>query len=257
MNNWITQDPKNPLYPNLIWSKPENVSTLGNILLIGGNQYDFKNLATIYTSLSSLRIKNIKLVLPNILKKTLRLDSTIAEYLDSTPSGSLARKGLDNLLAFSSWADLIIIGGDLGKNAETRLLIEEFVSKNSKPLIYTQDSYFINPKANNLFVHINSLSYHQKFFNDIKSERFIKQKASLIQTIQSFHEISKTFPQALLTINENNVILSYDKKTVLTPILCPEKDILNKLVSQTAFYLAAFKDKTYPAICTAIAETCL
>ena len=46
------------------------------------------------------------------------------EYAPSTPSGSFSTQALGELQAMANWADGTLIAGDIGRNSETAILLE-------------------------------------------------------------------------------------------------------------------------------------
>ncbi len=81
----------------------------------------------------------IHVALPDALRKLVGVNE-YTNYLPSTPSGSFAKQGLAELLSLSDWADMILIIGDLGRNSETTILLEQFLAKYSGPLTITRDA---------------------------------------------------------------------------------------------------------------------
>src|SRR6185312_2009701 len=62
------------------------------------------------------------------------------EYAPSTPSGSFSQKALAELLSLSQWAEGVLLAGDLGRNSETAILLEQFSQKYAGQLTITQDA---------------------------------------------------------------------------------------------------------------------
>ncbi len=147
---WHKQDPKQPLFPDLLWSRPENRAHAGKLLVIGGNLHGFSAAAEAYSEATKAGIGTARVLLPDSLQKTVGRVLEAGEYAPSTPSGSFSQKALAELLAMSQWADATLLAGDFGRNSETAILLEQFILKYSGQLAIAKDTadYFISaPRA--------------------------------------------------------------------------------------------------------------
>src|SRR5690348_6592497 len=116
---WYKQTLDKPLFPKLAWSRPETKQTAGKLLIIGGNLHGFAAPAEAFTHAKAAGIGTTKVLLPNALQKTVGTMLETGEYAPSTPSGSFSKAALDTWLDFSTWADGILLAGDIGRNSET------------------------------------------------------------------------------------------------------------------------------------------
>lgn len=136
---WLKQTQDKPLFPDLLWSRPERRDQAGKLLIIGGNQYGFSAAAEAFAAASSAGIGVSRVLLPSKLKSTVSALFPEAEFAPSTPSGSFARVGLADWLEAAAWADGVLLAGDIGHNSETALVLESFMSKYSGQLTIAQD----------------------------------------------------------------------------------------------------------------------
>src|SRR5574337_963690 len=104
MDNWLKQNTDSPLFPDLIWSRPENKRHAGKLLIIGGNAHGFAAPAAAFAAAGRAGRGSMRVILPQVLQKTLRKSFSEAEYAPSTPSGSFARAALAMLLEHAEWA---------------------------------------------------------------------------------------------------------------------------------------------------------
>ena len=141
MNNtyWHRQTKDKPLFPNLLWSRPENRAHAGKLLIAGGNSYGFAAPAEAFAAASKAGIGRARVLLPDSLQKTLKAFEA-GEYAPSTPSGSFSQRALAEVLASSNWADGVLLAGDFGRNSETAILLENFVQKFVGQLTITKDA---------------------------------------------------------------------------------------------------------------------
>lgn len=146
---WQRQDPGKPLFPDLLWSHPENKQYAGKLLIVGGNAHGFAAPAEAYQEAEKVGIGVARVLLPDALQKTVGKIFLAGEYAPSTPSGSFSQKALAELLSMAQWADGVLIDGDLGRNSETAILLEKFVSKYTGQLTLSSDAadYFITPQT--------------------------------------------------------------------------------------------------------------
>ncbi|HSH17774.1 MAG TPA: hypothetical protein VK978_00160 [Candidatus Saccharimonadales bacterium] len=137
---WHKQTPDKPLYPDMLWSRPENAAFAGKLLIVGGNLYGFANAAAAYAESRKAGIGVARVLLPDALQKTVGKVFEAGEYAPSTPSGSFGQRALGELLPMAAWADGTLLAGDLGRNSETAILLEKFSDKYSGQLTLTCDA---------------------------------------------------------------------------------------------------------------------
>jgi len=126
---WLKQTPENPLFPKLLWSKPENKLGSGKLLIFGGSNSGFAKVAGAFQSAQKSNAGQIRILLPDVLQRTLKLLLPEAGFLPSNPSGGFSNLGFGELISEAQWADGVLVPGDLGHNSETEILIEKFANK--------------------------------------------------------------------------------------------------------------------------------
>jgi hypothetical protein len=143
---WHKQTADKPLFPDMLWSRPENRAYAGKLLIIGGNAHGFAAPAEAFAESGKAGVGVTRVMLPDALQKTVGKVFAAGEYAPSTPSGSFAQKALTELLIDSAWADGVLLAGDLGRNSETAILLEKFSGKYHGQLTITKDAadYFVN-----------------------------------------------------------------------------------------------------------------
>lgn len=147
---WHKQTPNKPLFPDLLWSRPENRQQAGKLLIVGGNAHGFAAPAEAFAEAEKAGIGTTRVLLPDSLQKTVGRHFPAGEFAPSTPSGSFSKKALAELLDMSQWADAVLLVGDFGRNSETAILLEQFLDKYSGQLTIAKDAidYFTkNPAA--------------------------------------------------------------------------------------------------------------
>ena len=136
------QDTKKPLYPEIIWNKPETKALAGKLLIIGGNVHAITAPSTAYALALDAGAGEVKVVMPAATKRyfahsTIPLDIMFAE---STPSGSFSTAASDVLMQYLAWADYVFIAGDVSKNSETAMMLVDVIKNYSGPICITGDA---------------------------------------------------------------------------------------------------------------------
>ena len=147
-SDYWQQQTTTPLFPDILWARPESKNGAGKLLIIGGNKFGFAAPATAFTEAGKAGVGTMRILLPEGLHKVVggMLD---AHYAPQNPSGSFSKGALDAMLLHASWADGVLLAGELGRNSETAITLETFVKKCSGLLTITRDAadYFIqSPK---------------------------------------------------------------------------------------------------------------
>lgn len=139
--SYVTQKSNEPLYPELIWNKPENKAYAGNLLLIGGNIHGITAPSSAYATALDAGAGTVRVVLPDACKKYFTKATTPPDILfaPSTPSGSFGTASMQALLEYAAWADYVVLVGDVSKNSETAILLADFITKTTAPLCITGD----------------------------------------------------------------------------------------------------------------------
>ena len=117
-----------PLFPDLLWSRPERRSAAGKLLIIGGNVHAFAAPAEAFMQAQQAGIGTVRVVLPDATKKLVGKLLEHLEYAPSTPSGSFGQKSLAELLDLAAWSDGVLMAGDIGRNSDTAILLVKFVA---------------------------------------------------------------------------------------------------------------------------------
>src|SRR5438105_2493778 len=129
-----------PLFPDVLWNRPENKRHAGKLLIVGGHQQSFSTVSEAYAAATKAGIGTARVILPDKLQKMLSGLFPEAEYAPSTHIGSFSRQALDSLLEAAEWADGVLLAGDFGRNSETAVLLESFIEKYKDLLALAGDS---------------------------------------------------------------------------------------------------------------------
>jgi len=197
---WQRQTIDKPLFPDLLWSRPEQKSAAGKLLVIGGNLHAFGAPAEAFAEAEKAGAGTVRAVLPDSTRKIVGRIMEHVEYAPSTPSGSFGQKALAELLELSMWADGVLIAGDLGRNSETAILLEKFASKYSGQLTLTKDAAdyaiaspeMLHNRNNTLLVL--SFAQLQKLASQLGFERAFTFDMDVLRFVDTLHEFTEKFP---------------------------------------------------------------
>lgn len=142
---WLKQTSDQPVFPDLLWSRPENRAQAGKLAIFGGNSQSFAAPAEAYGYAEKAGAGTVRVLLPDSLERSVGRLFPEAVFAASTPSGSFSRKALIEWLALADWSDGLLLAGDFASNSETAILLEQFCRKYSGQLTVTRDAanYFI------------------------------------------------------------------------------------------------------------------
>lgn len=227
---WLRQEPDKPLFPELEWSRPENRQHAGKLLVVGGNAFGFAAPAEAYAESEKAGAGATRVLLPDAVKKVVGSVLQNGEFAPSTPgSGSFSQKALNELLLAANWADAVLIAGDLGRNSETAILLEKFLSKHPGAVTLTKDAVdyiTANPRPalnrpNTLLVL--SLSQLQRLAIAAKSPQPVTFGMDLLHLAEWLHEFTKTNSVQIIVKHHDQICVAMDGQisTTRTPADLP------------------------------------
>lgn len=221
---WHRQTAEQPLYPDLLWSRPQNRQQAGKLLIVGGNAHGFTAAAEAYAAATAAGIGTARVLLPDSLQKTVGRAFEAGEFAPSTASGSFNQRALAELMALSEWSDGVLIAGDLGRNSETAILLEQFAGKYIGYLTITKDAadYFtkaptaVLSRPQTLFVI--SFAQLQKI---AAAAHFIKAftfDMDFLPLIDALHEFTSQYPAAFIIKHLENIFMAVDGQVSSTKL---------------------------------------
>lgn len=220
---WQIQESNHPLYPDIIWSRPENAQTAGKLLIVGGNAHGFAQVALSYESAKQAGAGSIRILMPDVLQKTVSMLQTGCYFAPSNPSGGFSKLALADLIEHAQWADAVLFAGEFGRNSETAILLESFIQKYEGLLIIAKDSidYFINSPANLLLdrpktCFVGSSAQIQKIASHNGAIKPITLAQDLNNFVEALHEFTIKHKAHFITQHQNMVVVSAGEKVSTT-----------------------------------------
>ena len=220
---WKRQEPATPLFPDLEWTKPERRDQAGRLLVIGGNKLGFAGVADAYETSLANGVGQVKVLLPDCLKKA--VPSTLVDVIFAacTPSGGLSKEALPDMKAASSWSNAVLLIGDAGRNAETALAYEDFISSYQGQLTVTRDAVDLVKNNPSLLVErpdtliVASFAQVQKLFQGVYYPKILTFSMQLLQFVEALHKFTTTYPCTIMTLHKDTMVIASNGEVVTQP----------------------------------------
>ena len=211
---WRKQSAGKPLFPDLLWSRPEHRGAAGKLLIIGGNSFGLAAPAGAYAEASEAGIGVAHVLLPDSLKHTVGRVLEAGDFAPSTPSGSFSQKALLEFITHASWADGVLIAGDLGRNSETSILLEKFLEAYHGQLTITKDAadYLASsPQAvlkRSQTTLVLSFAQLQRLAKQARYPRVFTFEMGIVKLVDLLHDFTTTHPTNIVVKHLENIIVA-------------------------------------------------
>jgi hypothetical protein len=258
---WKKQTKELPLFEDLLWSRPEQTAQAGKLLIVGGNAHGFAAPAEAYAEASKVGIGVSRVLLPDSLQKTVGRILESGEYAPSTPSGSFARSALASLLELSIWADATLLAGDFGRNSETAIVLEQFLTKHVGQVTLTKDSVdylSISPvtllnRPDTLLVL--SFAQLQKLATNAHFKTALTFDMDFLRLIDTLHEFTLKYKASFIVKRAETIFVAVDGWVSTTKL---DKDIdvwRVKTAAHAAVWWLQNPTKLFQSLTTSVVET--
>lgn len=255
---WHRQTVDKPLYPDMLWSRPENKAFAGKLLIVGGNAHGFASPAEAFAAAEKAGIGVARVLLPDSLRSTVGKYFDAGEFAPSTPSGSFGQKALAELLDMAGWADAVLLDGDMGRNSETAILLEKFVTKYPGQLALSGDAadYFISlPQP--LLERPDTLlaldfSQMQKFFIGARFAQALTSTMDFIRLVEALHQFTVEHHVKLLLMHDRKNFVADGGKVSSTQLSIYQTTSLSQTAASSAVWWLQNPSKPFEAITTSI-----
>lgn len=254
---WFRQTLKEPLFGDLLWSRPENRAQAGKLLIVGGNAMGFAAAAEAYAAAGKAGIGTARVLLPDSLRKSVGRVFEAGEYAPSTPSGSFAQTALAELLAMANWADTTLIAGDLGRNSETAILLEKFLDKHPGQVTITKDAADYITLQPQLVQHrpettlVISFSQLQKLGSAMRFPMAFTFDMDLLKLVDTLHALTQEYPFAVVTKHLGHIFVAVNGQVSSTKLNDDIKIWRLKTAAHTSVWQLQNPTKAFEALTTA------
>jgi hypothetical protein len=258
---WQKQAADKPLFPDLLWSRPENRTYAGKLLIVGGNAYGFAAPAEGFAAAEQAGIGVARVLLPDSLQKTVGKVFEAGEYAPSTPSGSFSQRALAELLSLAGWADGVLLDGDMGRNSETAILLEKFAGKYGGQLTLSGDAadYFIPLPTDILYrpqtLLVLSFSQLQKLFTQAHFPHAITSSMDRIRLVQTLHLFSLQHRAYLILSHDGMTFVAVEGRVSSTAWSQRQEPSSSRLAAAAAVWWLQQSVRPYEALTTSLTSS--
>lgn len=251
---WRQQLPGKPLFPDIEWNKPEQRSHAGKLGIIGGNKLGFVAVGDAYTVATEAGVGSVRVLLPEVLKKSVPAVLTEVMYAPNNPSGGLSKDAKPEMHALGNWANAVLMIGDAGRNSETAILYEDFLRDYEGQLTITRDSVDLLMNTPELVVErdrtllVVSFAQLQKLFSRVYYPKMLTFSMQLQQLVETIHKFTITYPVSILTFHQNHIIVSSGGEVTTTPWDNPMSIWKGSVATHAAAYILWTPGKPLEAV---------
>lgn len=223
INYWQQQKPNEPLFPDIEWEKPEQKFHAGRLGIVGGNKLGFAGVAEAYSVAYGSGVGDVKVLLPDCLKKAIPASWTDVAMAACTTSGGLAKQALPDVMALAHWSTMLLLIGDAGRNSETAILYESLLRNSDRPIVITRDAIDLVKNAPEMLVNrpntalILSFAQLQKLFQAVYYPKILTFSMQLLQVVEAVHKFTITYPITLTVLHKDTVIVAHGGQVTTTP----------------------------------------
>jgi len=255
---WKKQSLEKPLFPDIEWSKPENRSHAGKLAIVGGNKLGFAGVAEAYATAQAVGAGQLRVLLPDALKKSIPSTITDALFAPTNPSGSLSGDAAPDMANISAWADGVLLIGDAGRSSETAILYERFIQSYTGQLIISRDAVDLVKNSARLLVErpdtllIVSFAQLQKLFQAVYYPKVLTFSMQLTTLVEALHKFTITYPISVAVLHRDTLIVASNGEVVTTPWDAPMLIWRGSVAAKAAAYWLWNPSNPVGAVSTAI-----
>lgn len=244
-----------PLFADILWSRPVLRTGAGRLLLIGGHPGHFSQIQAVYQSALAAGIGECRVVVPDSLR-VLLADAPDSVFVPATNSGSLGKPALAQILDEAAEADAVAIGADLGNNSETSLLLESLATKFEGRLVVYAEAF--ESLKHNLGLLANRpqtliLGLMPELFrlgNALKLPLKIEPERELINKIEIIQKLSQAGRADYLLLNRDMITVA-QSQTSVTSAVSSMDFLVPAMVGVAATFWLQNQNKRFEGLTTA------
>jgi len=220
---WKKQTLDTPLFPDVEWSKPEQRALAGKLAIVGGNKLGFAGVAEAYSVAGQAGAGQVRVLLPDVLKKTIPSAITDALFGPTNPSGSLTKDASAEMKNLGAWASGVLLIGDAGRSSETAILYEQFLQDYTGPLTITRDAVDLVKNSSQALVDrpntllIVSFAQLQKLFQAVYYPKVLTFSMQLTNLVEALHKFTITYPVSIAVLHKDTFLVAHEGAVTTTP----------------------------------------
>lgn len=216
---WRKQGAKG-LFQEIDTFPPEQRRFAGKLLIVGGNKGAFFAVANAMNEAGRIGVGEVRALLPDSLRG--KVPSTPEVYFaEAEASGAFGRASLAELMNQADWADAVVLIGDLGKNAETSVVLSEFLERCEKPVYITRDavdvvtadagSWAMREGETTVFATMPQL---QKVLRSMYYPKVITLSMPTNQLIETLHKFTLSYEMTVVTFHNEQLVLARNGEVI-------------------------------------------
>ena len=258
LDYWQKQTSSEPLFPDMEWNKPERRDQAGRLGIIGGNKLGFAGVAEAYNTAVSVGAGEVRLLLPDALKKTIPKSITEVIYAPTTLSGGLAKDAYADMISLSNWSQAILLGGDAGRNSETAVAYETFLATYQGQVVITRDAVDLVLNSSEAVAMradtslVVSFAQLQKLFRTIYYPKVLTFNMQLLQLVEAIHKFTLTYPVQLCVLHKDTLVIAHGGQVATMPWQNPMVIWRGILAAKISTYTMWAPDKPFQSTCAAV-----
>lgn len=223
MNNdyWQKQEAGKPLFPDILWEKPERRDLAGKLLIVGGSAGGIHDVAQAFEMAKESGVGEVRALVPETLKKLTKHIPGIS-FLSATATGNFSLKGKEELLLMASQVDGVLLPGNIGRNSETAMLLADLLMSYNGKLCITKDAVdALYGEASNLLKRpdtllVVSFAQLQRLAREVKSPVAFRSDMDFLIFIEKLHDFSLKCQAMIVTKHQDQILLAVDGNIIST-----------------------------------------
>ena len=211
---------KTPLFPEVDSWPPEQKRFAGKLLLVGGNKGSFFAVANAMQMAVKRGAGEVRVVMPKSLKGKVPSMPEII-FAEAEASGAFGKLALSEILLQAAWADAVVVVGELGRNAETSVMIAEFLKICDKPIYLMRDAvdaaaadvmnWSLNETPVTLLATVPQL---QKLLRTMYYPKMITLSMPTNQLVETLHKFTLSFEMTIMTFHNEQIIMAQNGEVI-------------------------------------------
>lgn len=255
---WKKQASNTALFPDIEWNKPEQRTLSGKLGIVGGNKLGFAGVAEAYGVAREAGVGQVRVLLPDVLRKTIPAAITDTVFGPTNQSGSLTKEAIAEMSALGQWADSILLIGDAGRSSETAIAYEDFLAHYKGPLTITRDAVDLIKNSSQAIVErpdtllVVSFAQLQKLFQSVYYPKVLTFSMQLSNLVEAVHKFTITYPVTLAVLHKEHLVIAHEGQVVTTEWGNPMLIWRGSVAAKAAAYWLWNKKKPLEAVATSI-----
>ena len=165
-------------------------------------------------------VGEVRVVMPKSLKGKVPSMPEII-FAEAEASGAFGKSALSEILLQAAWADAVVVVGELGRNAETSVMMAEFLKICDKPIYLMRDAvdaaaadvmnWSLNETPVTLLATVPQL---QKLLRTMYYPKMITLSMPTNQLVETLHKFTLSFEMTIMTYHNEQIIMAQNGEVI-------------------------------------------